>query len=314
MKLYKSRDFSSFFTDTFEFIKQNGTHFFKQFIIINGIFVLILVAISYIFSSLFLNNYLEAITSGNAASKFEEVMNGNEGLFIGLIISLIIGSLIFGIISYAFTPIYFKLLEKNEDTNFNTSDIVSMYKANISKLLLFVALGILIGIPLALVFGIAAVIVSITIIGILLLPLLVALFTSIYNMTLLEYLDQKRSFFDCFSYSWSLIFSKFWPAVGCMGIFYVMSYVVQVALSLIQSIFNITSQLTIPNADAVTEDSSLFLIIVTLIFFIITFFVGILLNTILQINQSIVYYGLKEDKEQINTKSDIDLIGANNEQ
>jgi ABC-type phosphate transport system permease subunit len=99
-----------------------------------------------------------------------------------------------------------------------------------------------------------------------------------------------------------------------MGIFYVMSYVVQVALSLIQSIFNITSQLTIPNADAVTEDSSLFLIIVTLIFFIITFFVGILLNTILQINQSIVYYGLKEDKEQINTKSDIDLIGANNEQ
>ena len=131
-------------------------------------------------------------------------------------------------------------------------------------------------------------------------------------MTLLEYLDQKRSFFDSFGYAWSLITSKFWHAVGCMGIFYLMSYVVQMSLSLIQSGFNLTSQLTIPNSGAVIEDSNLFFIIFTLVIFIITFFVGILLNTILQINQSIVYYGLKEDNEQVNTKSDIDLIGEDN--
>ena len=98
-----------------------------------------------------------------------------------------------------------------------------------------------------------------------------------------------------------------------MGIFYLMSYVVQMALSLIQSGFNLTSQLTIPNKDVVVEDSNLVLIVVTLILFMITFFAGIILNTILQINQSIVYYGLKEDKEQVNTKSGIDLIGLDND-
>ena len=313
MQLYKSRDFSSFFTDTFNFIKENGKHFFKHFIVINGFFILVLGAISYVFTSLFMKDIFSGFGTENPASGIDDLINGNSELFVSLLIGLILVSLVFGIISYAFTPIYFKLYEKQENTSFNTSEILSMYKANIGKLIMFVILGILIGIPLTMAFGVAAVIVSITIIGILLLPLFVGFFAGLYNMTLLEYLDQKRSFFDSFGYAWSLITSKFWHAVGCMGIFYLMSYVVQMALSLIQSGFNLTSQLTIPNKDVVVEDSNLVLIVVTLILFMITFFAGIILNTILQINQSIVYYGLKEDKEQVNTKSGIDLIGLDND-
>jgi hypothetical protein len=44
--------------------------------------------------------------------------------------------------------------------------------------------------------------------------------------------------------------------------------------------------------------------------FLLTFLVSSVLNVILQLNQGVVYYSLKEDIENINTRSDIDLIGS----
>ena len=38
--------------------------------------------------------------------------------------------------------------------------------------------------------------------------------------------------------------------------------------------------------------------------------VSFIINAILQINQSIVYYGVKEDNDNLNLKNDIDLIGT----
>ena len=50
--------------------------------------------------------------------------------------------------------------------------------------------------------------------------------------------------------------------------------------------------------------------IVMLVVFFITFIVGTILNDITQLNQGIVFYSLKEDNENINTKSVIDQIGS----
>jgi len=50
MQLYKSRDFSAFFQDTFAFLKQNGKHYFKHYFIVNGIFLMILMVLGYFFT------------------------------------------------------------------------------------------------------------------------------------------------------------------------------------------------------------------------------------------------------------------------
>jgi hypothetical protein len=50
--------------------------------------------------------------------------------------------------------------------------------------------------------------------------------------------------------------------------------------------------------------------VMMLAIFLLTFLVSSILNVVLQLNQGIVYYSLKEDNENINTKSDIDLIGS----
>ena len=44
--------------------------------------------------------------------------------------------------------------------------------------------------------------------------------------------------------------------------------------------------------------------------FLLTFLVSSILNVIVQLNQGIVFYSLKEDNENINTKSVIDQIGS----
>jgi hypothetical protein len=310
MQLYKQRDFSAFFSDTFEFIRQNGKHFFKHFFILNGFFILILAALSYVFSEFFLRDLFSDFGLGGSSGSLDSILNGNPVLFIGLIACMVIVGLFFAVISYTYTPIYFRLYEKTETTNFSIKELVNSFKDNAGKIILFLILGFLMLLVLIIPIIITGIVLSITIVGILLLPLLIALIAGLYNMTLLEFINQnKKSFFDCFGYVWKLITSKFWHAVGCMGIFYLMSYVVQLAIGLIQSGFNLAGSLTIPDNVMVEENTGMIYIVLSIILFIISFLVGTVLNCILQINQSIVYFGLKEELENVNMKSEIDLIG-----
>ena len=315
MQLYQNRGFNEFFQDTFTFIKENGKHYFKSYFIINGILLIILAVLTYYLTQFYTNTVYRGILGGtNPTDVLDTYINENFGLFIVLLIAIICVALVFGIVSYAYTPIYFKLYEKYNGKNFETHDILNAYKKYSLKLLSFLVFGFLLAFPLLLIFGIGMFILAITIIGILGIPLLVGLFAGLYNMTLLEYLDNKRTFWDSFGYAWSLITSKFWHAVGCMGIFYIITYIVQLGLSIFQSIFNTANILTgIENTNASVDEQNISMTIFLIFMFIVTFLVGIIMSNINQVNQSIIYFGLKEGKENINTKSEIDLIGDNSE-
>lgn len=59
-----------------------------------------------------------------------------------------------------------------------------------------------------------------------------------------------------------------------------------------------------------TQEISKSASILMIIIFVLSYLVGLVINLIVQVNQGIVFYSLKEDIENINTKSDIDLIGS----
>ena len=61
-----------------------------------------------------------------------------------------------------------------------------------------------------------------------------------------------------------------------------------------------------PDADEISS----FMTIMMLLIFFLSFVLGTILNNIVQLNQGIVFYSLKEENENINTKSEIDLIGS----
>jgi len=310
MLLYKSRDFSAYFQDTFAFLKENGKHYFKHFFIINGIFLLILMIIGY-FSTKFYTDILFGGIIQNNPNVMDDYMNNNLGLFLLLTFVFVIVGLIAGIISYSYTAIYLRLYNQNDNTSFNTKHIINSYKSNLGKLFIFLISGILIGIPLLLVAGIVSFILTITLIGILMLPLVIGLFSLLYNMTLMEYLDNKKGIWDCFGYAWSLIRSKFWAAIGSVGLFFLISYIIQNVITIIPYLFGMASLFsTIETGTPNTQEISSTMTILMLVVFFLTFFVSIVLSNIVQLNQGIVYYSLKEDRENINTKSIIDQIGS----
>lgn len=311
MQLYKSRGFSAFFQGTFSFLKQNGKHYFKHFFIINGIFLLILMTIGYFVSKFYTDIVFGGVLQGNSTTQIDEYMNENFGIFMLLMIVFLVVGLTAGLISYSYTPIYLKLYSEKNGKNFETQEIVQVYKQNIGKLFIFLICGILLGIPLVFVLGIGIFILIITIIGFLLIPFLAGAFSLFYNMTLMEYLQNKKGIWDSFGYAWTLMTKKFWAAVGSVGLFYLMAYVVQNVITLIPYIFFMGSLFTVtPESGTSPQEVASSLVVMMLVVFFIAFIVSIILNNITQLNQGIVYYSLKEDNENVNTKSVIDQIGS----
>lgn len=309
MQLYKSRGFSEFFQDTFSFLKENGKHFFKHFFIVNGIFILILMGFGYFFTTLY-SEFLFGSLSNNT-NILEEYLNDNGPLFILAGFFFLIIALISAIISYSYTPIYLQLYTQQENTNFSTQEILAVYKEKIGRILLFLLMSMVVGLLLLIPLGILSFILVITIVGILFLPLIIGAFTLFFGCSLMEYLEAKKGLFECYNYSWKLIASKFWAAVGSVGLFYFMSYVVQNIVSLIPYLFGMVSFFTtIEQQGADTEEIGSFMTLMMLLVFFLSFLLGTVLNNIVQLNQGIIFYSLKEDIENVNTKSEIDLIGS----
>lgn len=310
MQLYKSRDFSAFFQDTFAFLKQNGKHYFKHYFIVNGIFLLILMVLGYFFTKFYSELLFGGILQNNP-NAMDDYMNDNLGLFVLLLFVFLTVGLIAGLISYSYTAIYLKLYIKNNGSNFDTKAIIESYKANIGKLFIFLLCGLLIAFPILIVSGIVMFVLAITIIGFLLLPLVIGALSLFYNMTLMEYIENKKGIWDSFGYAWTLLTSKFWAAVGSVGLFFLMSYIVQNVITIIPYIFGMASIFTtIDSGSTTSQDIGGTMMVIMLIVFFITFIVGSILNNIIQLNQGIVFYSLKEDQENINTKSIIDQIGS----
>ena len=311
MQLYKSRGFGEFFQDTFAFLKQNGRHIFKHFFIVNGIFLLILLVLGYFFTKFYSDVLFGGILSGSSTG-VDAYMNENGGLFILLISIFIIVGLIAGMISYSYIPIYLKLYDLHGGKTFGVSQIINSYKANIGKIFIFLICGILLFFPLFIVVGLMALIMTITIIGILGLPFLLGAVSLFYQMTLMEYLKKDSQIWSCFGYSWSLMTRQFWAAVGSVGIFYLISYVIQNVIAIIPYIFGMVSIFTTTedgSQPASSEIGATMMVIMLAVFFI-TFLVSSILNVVVQLNQGIVFYSLKEDSENINSKSIIDQIGS----
>lgn len=312
MQLYKSRGFGEYFQDTFTFLKSHGKHFYKHFFIINGIFLLILMVMGYFFSKFYTDIIFGGFIGNNGGNALEEYINQNAGLFFTMLFLFLTVGLIAGIISYSYVPIYLKLYAKNNDNSFSATDIINTYKANIGKILLFLLCGIIIAIPLSVFVGLLMFVLTITIIGILLLPVVIGGVSLYYQGALMEYLDNKKGIWECFGYAWKLMSSKFWAAIGCVGLFYLMSYVAQQVISFIPYIFGMVNLFTEieSGVNPDPEDIGKTFTIIMLAMFFLAFLVSTFLNLIVQLNQGVVFYSLKEENENIKTKSDIDLIGS----
>ncbi len=302
MQLFKSRDFGDLFNDTFTFLKEYGSHYIKNYILINGV-LLFLTLLAYL---PLLNIFFEIpsfdlkLTEPPEAFVKENITLVLATLSIGLIVNFFVG-----IIMYSFTPIYFKLLKKNNTINFSSTDIINALKSHYLKALKF-NLGILIlAIPLLIVASIAILITACTIVG-MFIP--IALLTMLLSFTMHEYyFKTDNRFFDSFGYAWKISIHKFWHGVGCVAVILLLGGIAQQFLSFfIDLLLDIQTSPSIVNGRIDYNIEFIAAILISSFFSIIVqFFISIITN----INLAIVFYSFKGEIENLNTDSIINQIG-----
>lgn len=283
MQLLKVRGFSEFFTDTFQFIKENAAHFFLNYFIFNGIFLLLY----------FTFNYFNS---------------GNIDIPIALMVVVGLLLFVFYIINLVFVPIYM-ILYNERGINFNHSDILNYMTQNVGKILIFILITLLMSIPLLIAAGVSFFILTITIVGILALPLLFAAFFLWFQMTLYEYLYAKKEYFEALGYGFTLFTKKIWETTGSTALMYsiimIVYYLALGVTGVFSGIFSIN--FTDPESAAGLETmfkSPLVLLIGTAVS---------ILFSLISISQGIIYFSQKEFLEGINQKMSIEEIGKSEE-
>ncbi len=310
MQLYKNRNFSEYFSDTFAFIKQHGKHFYTYYFSINGIFLLILMVMMYFFGKFYFNLALSGVENSRASDPLASTLTNNPGAF--LLFGLVFGVLIvlFSIINYAYTPAYFIAYESHENSsNFTRKELATILKSKIGKLILFVLTGILVLIPLGVVVGIIAVILTVTIIGVFALPFLLAWVMQFYFFALMIYLKEDRKIFECFTDAFHLSLKNPWASLGSVVIFYMITQVVQGIVILIPYVLGILQVVTGVESSAPNQNPGSLLIVIMTLLYVVSFALNMFLLTVIQTNQSIIFFSLKESAENINAKNQIDQIG-----
>jgi hypothetical protein len=272
---------------------------------------MILLVLGYFFSKFYGDIFSEGMLNGNN-SAIDSYINENSGGFSLLIITFVIIAFLAGMIWYAFIPFYLKLYHEKNGINFSSLDIMNCYKTHLGKIFIFFICGLLLALPMLVGVSVLLLVLAITIIGFLAMPMVIGALSLLYQGALMEYIDDQRGIWSSFIYSWKLMRSKFWAAIGCVGLFYLMSYVIQNVIAIIPYAFGMVSLFTEIETNTPADGTAIqkTMTVMMLAIFLLTFFVSSLLNIILQINQGVVYYSLKEDVENINTKSAIDLIGS----
>lgn len=311
IQLYKKRDFGELFSDTFAFIKENGKHFYKNYFLINGAFILVLMVFAYFFMKVYSSLLSTSLGPVSSDSTIENYFNENALLVFIFMFLFVLVAIFVGFITYAYTPVYMLLYAKKGSNDFTAKDIVKMLKEHAGKLFIYILAAMLIAFAVFLGAGIAAFILLITIIGIVMIPVLLATITLSYNNALMEYLDSEKGIFDCFGYGFQLTFKRFWVSVGSVALFYVMVQIVQSTATLIPYMAGLFSIFTSSSGWGSNPDQNVAaLFTIMLVFYIFSFLLSLLGNTVIQMNQGIVYFSLKEESENINTTSAIDQIGT----
>lgn len=313
-ELYKKRDLSANFSDTTTFFKSFGKHYFKNYFVINGIFLMVLVVLIYFISKIYMEVLFSGITNvQNNPNYLMAYFNNNMLLIIGGFILTFLLIIILSMLNISFPVIYLKLFEKKNSTDFSTQEIINGLKQNVGKMIVFFLGCLFILMPLAfIVFGLLALL-CLILIGIPLIIIAATAFISWLTLSYYEYIIKDVGFFTALSNGFGLVKEKFWVIVGTTFLMMMLVQIIQGFITMIPYILSMiwmfvsTQDIQAQASRAGTFSTMGIILAVIMVFSVLLSYI---FNNFILISQGLIYYGLQEEKENNSTKSQIDLIGT----
>ncbi|AZA72925.1 DUF4013 domain-containing protein [Chryseobacterium indoltheticum] len=318
MQFYKKRDFGAFITDSFTFFKLYGKNYFKNYILLNGLLLILMVAI-FIFGYRELIMQIFGSNMSGESYYFESYFEDNIGMFvvIGLITFLLF--LLMMIVNYLFPVFYLKRLAEGE-TKIRTDDILGDFKRNAGKIGKLCLGMIFIVTPLSLILMGISYVMIVIVVGIFLIVLVYPALFNVITFLMYDYFNSKRGFFESLSYSIRSQFSytngreksPFWKYWGSTVVISIILYVITTIFTVIPMIFfmlKITT--TAPDANFEQNPFAGSLGVMMFVMYGISLLVSFFLSNMLYVNSGLMYYDSRRDFHQKIELEEIETIGIN---
>ncbi|MCF2221774.1 DUF4013 domain-containing protein [Chryseobacterium sp. PS-8] len=318
MQFYKKRDFGSFITDTFAFFKLYGKNYFKNFILLNGLLLILTVVVMVVGFREFFGAIFGSNMSGQSYY-FEQYFQDNLGLIIiaGLVLFVLSTALM--TVNLLF-PVFYMRRAAEGQKEIKTDDIISDFKVNSKKVFIaYFGLTFLVMPVATAIFGFSYLLVFFFI-GIFLLLFILPNLFSIITFLCYDYFNGNKGFFESLSYAVRSQFSypngrekspywKYWGATIILGLLF---YIVSGFLSGVPMILYILKlSTTAPDANFEQNPfSGSFGIVVFFIYGLSTLVSTILMN-VLYVNSGLMYYDSRTDLHQKMELAEIETIGNN---
>lgn len=311
-QLFKRRNFSDYISDTFTFFKVTGRHFFKNYFIINGVLLLILMTLSYFVFQVYFEMLFSNIGT-NAPNFLEDYFNNNIGLIVGVFLFFIIIILFVSLINYSYPVIYLNLYDKHKGENFDTKELITELKSKLGRIIIFFLVILLLAftaglVILALLVGLFFIIIGIPI-AIILGPAILAFI----QLSFYEYLNSELGVFAALGKGFEKLKQNFWPIVGSTLVMHIIVQIVVSVFTLIPYAIGMASFFTSLENQGSQEDTLSFISILFVVIMCISLLFTYIINNLLVVNNGIIYYSLREENENKTTLSGIDLIGTDSE-
>lgn len=311
-QLYKKRGFSEFISDTFEFLKLEGKNYFKNYFIINGPLLLVLVVCIYFLTKVYMDVVFSSMVAINPNTNniLNDLMN-NIPLFISLGLVSFVLIIIVSLINYSYPISYLKLVgTKSEIT---TQNIFNLMKEKLGKTILFFLASLLVFVPIITIVMLLLVLLIMIIIGFPLMIIIGPALISWMKLSYYDYITTENDYLKSVGNGFELLKSKFWPIVGSTMIMYIIFYIILSIFTLIPYFIGLGLMFVDTNTNSNQTEAFSTLSILASAIMVISTISNYTLQNIVFVNQGIIFYSITDEKENISIKSDIDLIGSDSE-
>lgn len=318
MQFYKNRDFGAFISDSFGFFRLYGKNYFKNYILLNGL-LLILMVVVVIFGYRELLTQIFGSNISGKSSYLENYFDENLGMFITVSLLTFVLFIVLMIINYLYPVFYLKRLAAGEK-KISMDDILTDFKNNAGRIGILCLGMIFIVSPLSLILmGVSYALVLI-LIGI---PLILFVFPTVFNVVMFlmyDYFNSQKGFFESLSFAIRSQFSypngreksPYWKYWGSTIVISIILYIITTIFTMIPMfIFFGTMMTTEPDGNF---EQNPFTGAMGILFFVLYGFsllVSFLLSNLMYVNSGLIYYDSRRDLHQQVELAEIDTIGSN---
>ncbi|MES2544329.1 MAG: hypothetical protein V4548_05550 [Bacteroidota bacterium] len=308
-ELFTKRDFSAYFSDTVTFFKLYGKNYFKNYFIINGIFLMILIILIYFISKVYAEILMGGNTLNQNSSYLMDYFNNNFGLVIGIIIVFTLLITILSILNITYPIVYLGLIEKKGNTDFDVKELITALKQNIGRMFLFLLGIIFIITPLMMLVFALLIALCFIIIGFPLILIVLPAFMSWIALSYYEFIIKRVNFFTALGNGLKLLKLQFWTIVGTTFIMLMLVQILQGFITMVPYMVGLFTMFT-STTGMNSEDNMATMAMLMSALMVVSTVLSYFFNNFLIVNQGLIYYSLREENEETKSISQIDLIGT----